>query len=302
MYGGGAADLRAAGEEALQEIRRLEAQLSSYLPNSEVSRINRAACRRPVPVSRRVFQLIQHAAALSAHTQGAFDITVAPLMRCWGFVKGKGHWPDSAALSRARTVTGMEHLVLHEKQGALSFRKAGMSIDLGGIGKGYAIDEAALILRECGVNCALLHGGTSTITTIGAPPGAGSWRVALPVPGKLADHQAPPLAVVDLKDEALSVSAPWGKAFEKDGQTCGHVIDPRTGFPAEGAEMAAVVHESATTADALSTALLVTKPEARARACQNFNKLRVLVAYGPKRVYADGITIHVPTQTIHHHV
>ncbi len=302
MYGDSAASLRAAGEEALAEIRLLESMLSFYRPSSEVSRINKTAHQGPVCASARVFQLLKQAASISTRTFGAFDVTVAPLMNCWGFVRGKGLWPDGAALDRARAVIGMQHVVLNEKDQSVAFTRDGVSIDLGGIGKGYAIDEAALVLKECGVDCAFLHGGTSTMIALGTPPNSDAWRVAIPVPGANPGQTDAPLAVVALKEEALSVSAEWGKAFEQNGRTYGHVIDPRTGFPVQGAELSAVVHASATTTDALSTALLVLGSDERAHACKNFDKLRYLVACRPRHVVAGGIEANVPAQAVHYYV
>ncbi len=300
LYGESVMDLRAAGEEALAEIRRLEAVLSFYRPTSDVGRVNRSAHRQPVRVSQQTYELLAQAAEMTAWTQGAFDITVAPLMRCWGFVRGKGAWPEPDALHDARSKVGMQHVVLHRNERAVSFLQEGASIDLGGIGKGYAIDEAAKVLRTCGVQRALLHGGTSSIIALDAPPQEAAWRIALPASHTHACGD-PPLAVVPLKGQALSVSAAWGKAFEKDGKSYGHVIDPRSGGPVQGAEMAAVVHDSATTADALSTALMVMTPDERRSTTEQFDKLKLLIAYGPRGVYAEGIDLHAPAQALHHH-
>jgi thiamine biosynthesis lipoprotein len=130
-------------------------------------------------------------------------------------------------------------------------------LDLGAIGKGYAIERAADLLREAGVTSALLHGGTSTIYAIGHPPGAEAWKVAIENP-RAQEPGSPPaiLAAVPLRDEALSVSAPCGKSFQEGGKTFGHVINPHNGEPANAALLAAVILPSATETDALSTALL----------------------------------------------
>ena len=259
LHGDDAVRLRAAGEEALEEIKRLEAQLSFYRPSSEISRINTRAADGPVRVEPRLFRLLQTAQRLHAATDGAFDLTVAPLMRCWGFVGGMGHHPDPEALADARSRTGMHLVTLDEDAFTVAFERPGVLLDLGAIGKGYAIEEAAQILVDTGVKRAFLHGGTSTVHAIGTPLDEDCWKVAIPHPD--ADAASPDaddiLAVVSLEDEALSVSAVWGKAFEADGKTYGHVLDPRSGHPVEGALLTAVAGPSATTCDALSTALLV---------------------------------------------
>ncbi len=253
--------LRAAGEEALQEVERLENQLSLYRASTEIAHLNARAAFEPVRVSPPVFSLLQHAAQLTAETGGAFDITIGPLVRCWGFMGGTGCMPAPEAVAEARTRVGMNLVTLEPNETTVRFARPGVMLDLGAIGKGYAIDKAAEILRDSGVTSALLHGGTSTVYAIGSPPGGESWRVAIDDPsgGDCATNG------IALRDEALSVSAIWGRSFEAEGKTFGHVIDPRTGQPVSGAAMAAVVLNSATETDVLSTALLTLGPEGHAR-------------------------------------
>ena len=264
LHGGTEAALRAAGEEALAEVDRLEAQLSLYRPTSEIARVNALAARQAVRVSPPVFQLLEHAQRLHEESGGAFDITIAPLVRCWGFMGGPGHFPEPGQLAEARALVGMGHVKLDRSDCSVRFDREGVMIDLGAIGKGYAIDRAVQTLRECGVKSALMHGGTSTTYAIGAPPGAEAWQVAVAGEadgGEDGGGHRPPLqlqlTVVRLRDGALSVSAGWGKSFQAGGKTYGHVLDPRTGRPAGGALLAAVALDSATETDALSTALLV---------------------------------------------
>jgi thiamine biosynthesis lipoprotein len=254
LHGDNESRLRGAGEAALAEVESLEARLSLYRPPSEIARVNMLAAREPVRVSPQVFQLLQQARRLQMETGGAFDITVAPLVRCWGFMRNAGRVPEPAEIAEARSLVGMEHVILDPQNCSVRFDRDGMMMDLGAIGKGHAIDCAAEILREAGVDGALLHGGTSTIYGIGSPPSAEGWKIAIgPVPG----HPAPQFTVV-LRDSALSVSAVWGRCFEAGGRKYGHVIDPRTGWPVNNAIQSAVVLPSATESDALSTALLVT--------------------------------------------
>jgi thiamine biosynthesis lipoprotein len=250
--------LRAAGEEALDEVDRLEAQLSLYRPTSEIARVNALAARQAVRVSPPVFQLLELAQRLHRETGGAFDITLGPLVRCWGFMGGQGRMPEPEELAAARALSGMGHLRLDADDFSVRFDREGVMIDLGAIGKGCAIDCAARALREAGVASALLHGGTSTTYALGAPPDAERWQVAVAAaPDNGGGHRPPLQAVVKLRDEALSVSAVWGRCFEAGGKTYGHVLDPRTGRPVSGAVLAAVALPSATETDALSTALLV---------------------------------------------
>jgi thiamine biosynthesis lipoprotein len=290
LNGDNPVSLRAAGEEAFDEIERIEARLSLYRPTSEIAHVNARAAREPVRVSPDTFRLLEQAARLSAETGGAFDITIGPLMRCWGFVDGAGQVPTPEALAEAREKAGMRLVELDASRSTVRFAREGVMLDLGAIGKGYAVGIAAELLREAGVTSALIHGGTSSVYAIGHPPEAGAWKIAIerphesrtgfqPVPGAsspsrlrgqdargdslegrpTAEEQeaiGTLLAVIPLRDEALSVSAVWGKSFEKGGRDYGHVIDPRTGQPTDSALLAAVALPDATETDALSTALL----------------------------------------------
>ncbi|HTH47180.1 MAG TPA: FAD:protein FMN transferase [Candidatus Limnocylindria bacterium] len=246
LHGDDAAALRAAGEEALDVVERIDNQLSLYRPHTDIARVNARAANEPVHVAPEVFRLLQRAFALTAATEGAFDITAAPLVKAWGFVGGGGSRPEPAALAEARACVGPQHVLLDEASFTVHFTRPGVMLDLGSLGKGYALERAAELLREAGITRALLHGGTSTVVAIGAPPDAESWKIALPQGES-----------VPLRDESLSVSATWGKSFREGGQTYGHVLDPRSGEPVTGERMAAVALPSATESDAFSTSLLV---------------------------------------------
>jgi len=244
--------LRAAGEEALREIERIESLLSRYRPSSAIAAINAGAGGAPVRVDPRVVTLLRLCAGLSLATDGAFDVTVGPLLRAWGFVGGSGAPPDPEALARARCLVGMDRVELDAAASTVRLAQAGMELDLGAVGKGYAIDRAIVVLEEHGVPSALLHGGTSSVHVIGPPASGSRWRVAWRVPGRPDRPRA-----LTPAQPALSVSAPHGKAFVLDGRLMGHVLDPRTGAPAGQALSACVVGPSSTVCDALSTALLV---------------------------------------------
>lgn len=254
LHGANPAALRAAAEEALDEVERLENLLSLYRPHTDTARVNASAAHEAVRVAPEVFHLLQRAFALTAATDGAFDITAAPLMRAWGFVGGSGHRPDSTTLAEARACVGLQHVLFDEAACTVRFARPGVMLDLGSLGKGYALDRAAWLLRDAGVTSALLHGGTSTVIALGRPPGADAWKIALPSGES-----------VSLRDESLSVSATWGKSFRDGGKTFGHVLDPRSGEPVTGERLAAVALPFATESDALSTALLVLGEDGKAR-------------------------------------
>jgi thiamine biosynthesis lipoprotein len=308
LHGENRVALRAAGEEALAEIERLEAQLSLYRNASEIAHLNARAAQGPVRVTPSLFALLKQAQQLHRESGGAFDITIAPLVRCWGFMGGGGHLPEAEALAAARARVGMGLVELDPDHLTVRFGRPGVMVDLGAIGKGYAVERAVDLLREAGVTSALVHGGTSTVYGLGHPPEAECWKVALEGPRRgmegargrgsvaIQGRRTPEetLATVPLRDQAMSVSAVWGRSFQAEGKTFGHVLDPRTGQPVSGAVLAAVVLPSATETDALSTALLVLGAEGHKRIAGLRSGMKTLVAEeeeGQFRVETNGITI-----------
>jgi FAD:protein FMN transferase len=256
LHGENPASLRAAGEEALRMVEELEAQLSLFRPSSEIAHLNTHASIEPVRVTPSLFALLQQAQKLHEESSGAFDITIAPLVRCWGFMGGDGRMPRPEEVAEARAKVGMGMVQLNPGDFTVRYAREGVMLDLGAIGKGYAVERAAEVLREAGVTSALLHGGTSTVQAIGQPPGEEFWKIVIETPSPSPDTPPTLLATVPLKDEAMSVSGVWGNSFQVEGRTFGHIIDPRTGEPALGTVLAAVILPSATETDALSTALL----------------------------------------------
>jgi FAD:protein FMN transferase len=252
---GNAARLRAAGEEALDEVERLEHRLSPYRPGSDITELNARAGHEWVPVAPWLFEMLKSAADLCRHSGGAFDITVGPLMRTWGFAGGPPRVPSALEIVDVRSLTGPDRLSFDDARRMVRFDRDGVSLDVGAIGKGYAVDSAMRLLIENGVTSALLHGGTSTVAALGTGPDGQPWTVGV------AHHEDAHRALVNslLTDgDTLSVSAGRGKAFTgADGNVYGHVMDPRAAAPVQGALLAAVICGSAMEGDALSTALLV---------------------------------------------
>jgi alpha-L-fucosidase len=244
-------------EAAFGEIERVEAALSTYRSTSEVSRINREAGDGPVTTDPEVFDLIQRALTFSEKTGGAFDITVAPLVEAWGFFREAGHYPSRDELSDARTRTGWEKVALDPATRGIHFLSPGLEFDLGGIGKGWALDCAARTLRRLGVDAALLGLGQSSYFAIGAPPESPGWAITIPDPASPGQG----LSTVHLRDRSLSTSGSAEKYFEQEGQRYSHIIDPRTGRPAAEMMQVTVMASTATESDALSTAMFVLGPE-----------------------------------------
>ena len=245
-------------EAAFYEIERVEEVLSNYRPNSEVSRINRVAGVETVTTDPEVFHLLQRSFEFSRRTHGAFDITVGPLMRAWGFFRASGRYPASAELSQARASTGWDRVKLDTDDRTVRFLSPGMELDLGGIGKGYAVDQVVSVLRDAGVTSALIDAGSSTLYALGAPPGKNVWKVMVPKPGQ----RSQPVSEVGLRDTSLSTSGSYEKFFRLNGRTYCHIMDPRTGEPVQGMLQTTVIASTATDSDALSTAMFVMGPTA----------------------------------------
>src|SRR5215831_16467977 len=247
VYGRDLARLREAAAAALDEVDRIDRLMSNYKNDSELSRVNREAAERAIKVDPELFDFIAECLRYSRESDGAFDITVGPLMKAWGFFRGEGRAPGEAELAEARNRVGYQHVILNQKDGTIFFDKAGVELDLGGIAKGYAVDRAVAVLKQHGVTSALVNSGGSTIYALGAPPGRPAWEVEVQDPVE-RDKIA---TTVRLKDQSLSVSGSYEKFFELDGVRYSHVMDPRTGRPVQGVLSVAVITGDGTSGDAL---------------------------------------------------
>lgn len=236
-YGEDRLKLETAVEAAFDEVRRLDNLLSNYKPNSEWSLINREAARHPVRVSAEVFELISACLDYSRVSEGAFDITVGPLVRAWGFYKGSGRLPHRAEIRAALAVTGYRNIVLDKENRTVRFAKTGVEIDPGGIGKGYAVDRVVELLKEMGVGSALVSAGGSSMYGLGAPPGQDGWKAKIRHPRRPEET----VAEVVLRDSSMSTSGTSEKFFISGGKRYSHIFDPRSGYPAPGMLSVSVV-------------------------------------------------------------
>ena len=249
--------LAAVCNEIFEEIDRLEQQMSKFRYESEISHINRNASRHSIMVEPKLFGLIQYALRVSAQTDGAFDITIGPLMKSWGFFRHQGRVPADAEIAEILKSTGNEHVKTDAAARTVRFDRERVELDLGAIAKGYAIDRAVDILRGYCVTSALLSSGMSSIYALGSPPGERAWEIKLRDPfdaAKAADTFL-------LKNCSISTSGNYVKFFKLDGKTYSHIINPATGWPSEGMLSTAVASVGTTESAALSTALYVLGPE-----------------------------------------
>jgi thiamine biosynthesis lipoprotein len=257
----GATDL---AEAAFELIDELEAQLTVYGDDSEVSRLNARAASEPIAVEARLFQLLVEADRLTRESGGAFDVTAGPLIKAWGFFRRQGRVPTPTERQATLDRVGMRHVELKPEAKTVHFRKPGMEINLGSIGKGYALDRCAELLRSHGLVNALLHAGGSSVLAIGSQPGTSGWPVGIRHPW----DESRRLGVVHLRDRAIGTSAATFQHFEYNKRKLGHLLDPRTGRPAEGIASASAVAGSAAEADALATAFFVLGLEKARLFCQ----------------------------------
>jgi thiamine biosynthesis lipoprotein len=240
-------------ETALDEVDRIDRLMSNYREDSPLSRLNRDAPHAPVAVGRELFDFIAVAMRYGVESDGAFDITVGPLMKAWGFFRGGGRVPSDQELNRARQLTGFRHVVLNGRDRTIRFDRDGVELDLGGIAKGYAVDRAVAILRRHRVTSALVSACGSTIYGLGLSPGGTRWTVDIQDP---LDDQRIAFSI-PLRNRAVSVSGSSEKFFERDGVRYSHIMDPRTGHPVGGVLSVVVQASTGTAADAIDNVLFV---------------------------------------------
>jgi len=238
-------------ELAFDEITRLDRTLNCFDPASEVSYLNAYASSGPVIASPDLFELLRLARTLSRETDGAFDVTAGPLIDLWREAERTGNEPEAVATEAALARVGMRHALLDETDNSVRYDREGVSINLGAIGKGWAVRRVIEILREYGIESALVSAGRSTVYGLGTQPGGEPWRIGIRHPSRLEDR----VATVDLHDEAMSTSGGPRQRDEAVEERFEHIIDPVTGRPAQSDLVSAtVITQDAALSDALSTA------------------------------------------------
>jgi thiamine biosynthesis lipoprotein len=216
----------------------LDALLSKYQPASEWSRINREAASHPVAVSPELFRLLSDCIEYSRKSEGAFDLTVGPLMRAWGFFGGRRHVPSPDQIREALELVGYRHVQLNARKRTVRFDRPGVEIDSDGVGKGYAVDRMVEILLARGIRNALVAASGSSIFGLGNPPEERrGWPISISDPW---DHRKN-AAHVFLKDLSLSTSGTYEKSFRAGTRRYSHIMNPRRGVPAENTVQVTVV-------------------------------------------------------------
>ncbi len=276
--------------DAFDEVDRIEDLLSNYRPASELSRIDREAVVGPVVTDPETFAFLERSVYWSQASKGAFDITVGPLLRAWGFFFKQGHVPAADELAALRGRVGWQKIELNLVNRTVEFRDhVTLDLDPGSIGKGFAVDRVVSLLRSEGVASAFISAGGSTLYGIGAPPGEPGWPVDVPDPRKPGAAASKVL----LKDMSLSTGACTEKFFIQNGHRYCHIFNPLTMRPVEGMLQTTVISPSATDSDALSTVVFVGSVELSERLLRDMPETRALI-FSARKTQPDCVAVHWP--------
>ncbi len=245
-------------DKVVQRVTEIERRMSAFLPDSDISRIRACAGRGFAAIGEDTFRLIQKAVGFSALSDGAFDVTLRPLVELWSIGENGGRIPSDSEIAETLCLAGYRDIEIREDSFEASLKSPGQALDLGGIAKGFAADEAGRILRESGVRSAIVNFG-GNILTIGEKPDGQPWKIGILNPFAARGRH---LCILEASDEAVVTSGGSEQFFIKDGIRYHHILDPRSGRPAQsGLLSVTVVGPSSVDADALSTALFVLGPE-----------------------------------------
>lgn len=269
-----------AAQFALAAFSRVDSLMSNWTTTSEVARLNRRAGQRLV-VEPEVSRVLAAALTIGRESEGAFDITVEPLVRLWGFLGGTPHVPPAEAIEDALRAVGSGRLRFDAETGVLEEDSTSLRIDLGGIAKGHAVDEAARALRAAGIENALVD-LSGNLMPLGSPPHREAWTVGVRDPF----DRAPYFARLQLAaSEGIATSGDYEQFVAIDGTRYGHILDPRTGWPAHELVAVTVLAPTALEADAWATAFFVLGIENGKRIARERDDLTVILVQAAR----DGV-------------
>jgi len=249
---------------AFEMLEKLEQDLSRFIENSDISRIHNLSVGQSLQIGLETFECLQLSRRMHSETNGAFDITVGSLLRCWLNKDKTLRRPSEEELNLARQRTGMGLLRLDETRYTIELLKDGVQVDLGGIGKGYAVDKIAELLREWSIDVALIHGGYSSVLALGAPQGTKGWLVTLSHPR----NRKQTLARLVLENRAVS-----GSGLQRGR----HIVDPRTARPVEAKSATWACARDAATTDALSTSFMIMSPDEVKQYCSRHRDVSAML-------------------------
>lgn len=262
---------------AFDLIDELEAQLTVYDDQSEVSRLNDRAALTPVVVEDQLFELLHFCLEMGKETDGAFDITAGPLVRTWGFKRRQGRLPDEVEIHRVLETVGWQRVKLDFEARSVKFDVPGMEINLGGVGKGYALDRVAEEYERTGRTSVLMNAGLSSLLAVGKPYWDKAWQIDVLHPLEPGMR----IASVRLANQGFSTSGVSEQHFWREGKRYSHILDPRTGWPVPGVLQVSVVAPSAVLAEVLSTAFFVNGLTWSRDYCQSHPEVGALYVLDP---------------------
>ncbi len=256
-------------KSAIAEIKRLDALMSVTNPKSDVYKINSAKAGEAVKIDAELFELLVLCMEISQKTDGAFDITVNPLTKVWNIKAQNPEVPSIETIQKTKELIGYENIILNKKEKTVTKKKDGMSITLGSIAKGYATDKVAKILKDASVKDAIIDFG-GNIYVIGK-----NKRIGLQTP---FEKRGKYFKVCTVSDISVVTSGAYERYFTKDGKTYHHILNPKTGYPADnGTESVSVMCKSSATADALSTAIFVSGKNNAEKILSKFEKAEAII-------------------------
>lgn len=276
---------REAVAAACEEVARVEGHLSRFLPGSEVSRVNRSAGIRSESVSHETYDLLAQALEVSRRCPGCFDVTIAPLVTLWSQARESRTQPDAASIQHALSRVDYRDLILDPGSRTAGLRRAGQSLDLGGIGKGLAADRIVEVLRGYGISSAYSNLG-GNVVTVGARPDGQPWQVGIQHPR----HETGLIGAVAVAGQTVVTSGDYQRCFiDRQGQRHHHILDPTTGHPAHtGLISVSIVTARSVTADPLATALFVAGLDSGFACLRSFPQTEAILVDSNLHVYVTG--------------
>jgi len=268
-------------EESFDAVRQVDAALSSWRKTSEISRLNDQPAGKKIKIRVSFLEVLEKSVYISQVTAGAFDITMGPLLKLWGFgphASGKPGVPSDGQIEKALEQTGWRNLIIDRDSQEAGLGLSGMSIDLGGIAKGYAVDKAVEVLRHSGISRALVEAG-GDIYCLGSGLNGNGWRVGLQHPRQREKH----LMVLTLTDKAVATSGDYENYFIRNNKRYSHIIDPRPGHTVQETPMSvSIIADDCATADAMATAVFVMGPEEGMRFVESQERIEAVIVSGDK--------------------
>jgi len=270
-------------EAGMAELRRLDAMMSLYKDDSEITRVNLAAGKSPVKVSPEMIEVVEHAAEISKLSGGAFDVTIGPLVVLWQMRLKEGKTPTDEEIARVRPLVNYLDIVIDKKASTIFLKKPGMIMDFGGM-KGYTADRVASLFKKRGINNAIIA-VAGDIWVLGHREDGKPWRIGVQHP---RDHDKT-LAVLELSDKYISTSGDYERFVIKENKRYHHIIDPRTGKPSTGTISATLIGDEGATIDPLTKVPFILGPEYGMKIVKNLGAEAIIVDDHGKVFVTDGI-------------